>query len=425
MPRVTAVCTVAVICLIVVHTVWQMTQVASVPIPARYDYDEGVYAATADAYAHGGRLYREVFVSQPPVLILTLRGMFALLGASLAAARSTIVLSSAVWLLALLAILGARGASWGGLLAVCLLLGRAAFLIKAHTVEMEVPSEALACVAVALAAWGARRSGSLWWAAAGAAGALAIMTKLTAVTCLIPLAGATVAERKPAMAWRWGMVAAGGLVAIGALLPVIGTVGFRDQVFTFHIVLARVRSESPLAHAAFIARFLAAEWPLSVAAAVGVWRSIRSGEWLERALVVWFAADCAALIALTPLWEHHLAILFSPLALLAGTALDRLDLRTPDRSAGARPAMAIIQRRVTMARFARGAALAVGVVAYLALGASAVPRPDWSTPPWPGLGRVRSPRQISSQRCGRSEQRPWCSGEGRSASTSLGSNLLR
>ncbi len=374
MSRAVAASTAAVVCLIAAHIVWQMMQIASVPIPARYDYDEGVYAATADALARGDRLYRDVFVSQPPVLILAIREMFALLGTSLAAARSAVVLSSAVWLLALLAILGVRGSPWGGILAVCLLLGRAAFLVKAHTVEMEMPSEALACVAIALAAWGARRGGSLWWAAAGVVGALAIMTKLTAVTCLIPLAGVAVAAKRPAPVWRWGMLAAGGLVAIAALLPVIGTAGFWDQVFVFHLVLARARGESLLAHAVFVARFLAGEWPLGIAAAVGIWRSIRSGGWFERAQIAWLIADCGVLLALTPLWEHHLVILFSPLALLAGSAIGRPGLPIPERGAATRPGMPITQRLVMPVRLARDAALAAGVIAYLAVGVSMVPR---------------------------------------------------
>ena len=346
------------------HTVWQIEQVARAPIPATYDYDEGVYAATADAFARGDRLYQDVFLSQPPVLIVALRGMFHVFGATLAAARGTIVLSSTIWLLAVVTVLGARGYPGGGALAVCLLLGRSAFLVKAHTVEMELPSEALACAALALAALGTRRSGGIWWGAAGAAAVLAAMTKLTAVTGVIPLVGAMLGGRREGLARRWGGAAAGGILALGALLPIVGAAGFRDQVFGFHLVLARAVHQAALGHAISIAQFLAGEWPLSAAAGLGIWWSARSGGWLERALIVWLIADCAGLIALTPLWEHHLPILYSPLVLLAGLALDRVTDRVPALSPAVRAGAGI-------------AAIVAGSV-YLMRGLSATPQAESS-----------------------------------------------
>ncbi|HET9000529.1 MAG TPA: glycosyltransferase family 39 protein [bacterium] len=352
--------TAVVLGLIAAAAVLQVVGAARVPVPVHYDYDEGVYAATADAVGHGGRLYQDVFVSQPPVLILTIRGMFALLGTSLPVARSTVVLSSALWLIAILAMLVARGCPWGGALAVCLLIGRPVFLVMARTVEMEVPSEALACAAFALAAWGARRPGPVWWAGAGALAVLALMTKLTAATCLLPLAGAAITHG-PALGRRLALMAAGAVLATGVLLPFIATAGFLDQVFAFHVVLARAHPQSPLTHAATIARFLTSQWPVSAAGAFGLWWSIRSGTWLDRALVVWLAADCAVLIGLTPLWEHHLIILMSPLALLAGKALDRIGVW--------------IARSGEGARLATRAGLAAVIAAYLIWGVSAVPKP--------------------------------------------------
>jgi len=352
--------TAVVLCLIAAVVVWQVIGDARVPVPVHYDYDEGVYAATVDAASHGARLYQDVFLSQPPVLILMIRGMFALLGTSLAVARSAVVLSSALWLIAIFAILMARGFPWGGALAVCLVLGRPVFLVMARTVEMEVPSEALACGAIALAAWGTRRPGPAWWVGAGALAVLALMTKLTAATCLVPLAGAAITARRPELRRPWGLMAAGAVLATGALLPIIVAAGFPDQVFAFHVILARAHPQSPMTHAATIARFLAWEWPLSATATFGLWWSIRSGTWLDRAIVVWLAASCAVLIGLTPLWQHHLIILMSPLALLAGTALDRVAVWIARSGGGARLAMS--------------AGLAAVVAAYLFWGVSAVPK---------------------------------------------------
>jgi hypothetical protein len=347
------------VCLIAGHTAWQLDQVVRAPIPARYDYDEGVYAATADAAAGGDRLYRDVFLGQPPVLVVAMRGMFRLLGPSLVAARGTVVLSSAVYLLAILTLLSTRGVPGGGVLAVCLLLGRPTFLTMAHTVEMELPGEALACTAFALAVMGIRRPGWGWWAAAGGAAALAVMTKLTAVTCLIPLAGAVTLGRREGLPGRCTAMGAGFLAAVLMLIPVVAVPGFRDQVFGFHLLLARALHQTTSAHAAMIGQFLIAEWPLSGLGFLGAWWAVRDGGWLERALVVWLAADCGGLIVLTPLWDHHLPILFSPLALLAGLVLGRVAAWATAGGPAWRPA--------------RYAAVAVGGIGFLVVALAAVP----------------------------------------------------
>jgi Dolichyl-phosphate-mannose-protein mannosyltransferase len=374
------------LCLMLGVAVWLVAGDIRVPVPTRYDYDEGVYAATADAVAHGGRLYRDVFLSQPPLFVLTLRAMFGLGGASLAVARSTVVVFSTVWLIAILAILWARGSPGGGLLAVCLVLGRATFLDAARTVEMEVPSEALACAAVGLAAWGVRRPGHLWWAGAGILAALAMMTKLTAVTALIPLIGAAVSDPGPASRGRWPMLVAGSLLAFAVLLPVVGAPGFVDQVFTFHVALARRLGEPLAANAAAIGGFLVREWPLGLVALLGGYRAMASGTAFERALVGWLAVDIVMLAALTPLWAHHLILLVSPLGLLAGSVLRGQRRSDPNltRAAARRsgspgwPSAPVLGPR-RGARLVTLVILGACVLAYLGVGMSAAGRPAPST----------------------------------------------
>ncbi len=380
------------LCLVFAVAVWLVAGNVQVPVPMRYDYDEGVYVATADAVAMGRHLYRDIFLSQPPLFVLTIRAMFGLWGTSLGVARSAVVVLSVVWLLAMLAILWARGSPWGGVVALCLVLGRATFLNAARTVQMEVPAEALACAAVALAAWGLRGPGNGWWAGAGILAALAAMTKLTAVTAVIPLIGAIVSTHGPSSRWRWGMLAAGGLLAFAALLPVVGTAGFVDQVFAFHLALARKLDGSVATHLAAIGRFLAREWPLSVAALLGCWRAMASGTVFERALIAWLAADVVALAGLTPLWPHHLIILVSPMCLLAGAAWPprhrrRLDLSraaAADRQRGlpgwlSAPVLGQRHRSRLVARavvpVVAPALLAVCLMAYLGLAVSALGRP--------------------------------------------------
>ncbi len=351
----------AALCLVLGVAVWLVVGQARVPVPLDYDYDEGVYVATADAVAHGGRLYHDVFLSQPPLFVLVIRAMFGLWGTSLVAARSTVVVFSTVWLIAILAILWARGSPWGGVVAVCLVLGSATFLKAAQTVQMEVPAEALACAAVGLAVWGLHRPGAACWAVAGFLVMLAAMTKLTAVTAVIPLMGAAASEHGP-VRWRGRMLAAGAFLALASLLPVVGTGGFVDQVFGFHLALARTLDESVASHVASIGQFVAGQWPLSVAALVGGWRAVTRGGAFGRALVAWFAVDSIMLAALKPLWTHHLIILVSPMGLLAGTALQPSQERSDHQ---ARP----------VARLATLAVLAACTMIYLGVGISAVGRP--------------------------------------------------
>jgi hypothetical protein len=348
------------LCLVLAVAVWLIAGNVQVPVPVRYDYDEGVYVATADAVASGSQLYRDIFLGQPPAFVLMIRAMFGLWGTSLGVARNTVVVLSVVWLLAMLAILWARGSPWGGVVALCLVLGRATFLSAARTVEMEVPGEALACAAVALAAWGLRRPGTGWWAGAGILAALAAMTKLTAATVAIPLIGAVISADGPSSRWRWRMLAAGGLLALASLLPVVGTAGFVDQALSYHLALARTLDASAATHLVTIGRFLAEEWPLSLAALLGCWRAMAGGAAFERTLIAWLAADLVLLAALTPLWPHHLIILVSPMCLLAGVALPR-----QQRWGLSRAAVAIVIP----------ALLAVCIMIYLGLAASALSSP--------------------------------------------------
>jgi hypothetical protein len=345
-----------------------MEQAAAAPIPAQYDYDEGVYAETAAAAARGQRLYGDVFLSQPPVFILALRAVFPVAGASLVSARCTAALFSTIWPFALMAVLRNAGRPRAGAIAGVLLLGSPAFVRMSHTVEMEIPAEVLACAALALAVRAGRGRGVVWWAGSGAFAVLAAMTKLTAAACAVPIAAALAAGGTEGAGRRWLAAGAGGALAASFLLPFIGAPGFLDQVLVFHInlaSLARVAQAMALSRSATVIGFLIWQLPVIAAAMLGVGLAVARGGWLERALVAWLAADSIGLGILRPLWEHHLVVALSPLALLAGTGLERV--LAPAASKG---------------RAARwgAAAGACALAFYLVLGASTA-RPASASPP--------------------------------------------
>ncbi len=310
-------------CMIIAHAAWQVWQVVAAPMPLRYDYDEGVYAETAAAAARGQRLYKDVFLSQPPVFILALRAIFPVAGASLVSARCAAVLFSTIWPLALMALLRHAGRPRAGAIAAVLLLGTPAFVRMGHTVQLEIPGEALACTALALEVRAARGRGLLEWTAAGAVAVLAAMTKLTAATCAVPFVLAVAAGGNAGGGRRLLAAGAGGALAAAFLLPFIGAPEFREQAFAFHFALARLPEVMALDKGAVTGGFLLTQWPLAAAAAVGVVFAGARGDRLERAAVAWLGADAIAFGLLAPLWAHHLVAALSPLALLAGTGLER------------------------------------------------------------------------------------------------------
>jgi len=319
---------------------WQARQIVAAPFPARYDYDEGVYAETAAAADRGARLYADVFLSQPPALILALRAAYRVAGESLPTARAVPVLASTVWLGALFAILAAAGRPRAGVLAACAAAGSAAFATAAHTVQMEAPSEALAAVSVAFAVIASTgRAGA--WLLAGVALGLAVMTKLTALIALVPLAGIaaqpTRARIGPApRPARWQASAALALGAAGAVLPFLPAIGapqFIEDTVRYHVAAGRAAGAAPGAHLAAVSGFLAASWPVSAGAALGAWLACAASParpergssptgWRPWIALAWLAAEGTALVAVAPLWPHHLILLLTPLALLAGMGAD-------------------------------------------------------------------------------------------------------
>src|SRR5690348_5265207 len=210
--------------LVSLHVIWQAWLVAAAPYPARYDYDEGVYAETAVAAAAGARLYATVFLSQTPLLIGMLAHAFRIFGRSLVAARGVSVAFSVLWL-ASLAVIAARGgrpraAVW----TLAIAASAPAFVMASHTVQMEGPSETLAALAVAVGVTGSRRTGwgdSMRWGAAGLAVGLAAMTKFTALTSLVPLAVTIAVADRPIslnkIAGRGAALTAGALLGAAAV----------------------------------------------------------------------------------------------------------------------------------------------------------------------------------------------------------------
>ncbi|HLW46225.1 MAG TPA: glycosyltransferase family 39 protein [bacterium] len=333
--------------LVALDLAWQWWLVAAAPYPARYDYDEGVYAATAAAAADGNPLYTSAFLSQPPLLIGVLAHTFTTFGRSLASARGTVVAFSSLWLAGLAAIAVRTGGFRAAVWAVAIAASAPAFVVASHTVQMEGPAEVFAALSVALGfAAGLRTrhdAGSMraaLWASAGVAAGLAVMTKLTALTCFAPLIVVLVwrnpetpARRRTAFA---ALLAGGAALAAVAALVCTRSLSMEmwRQTVTFHTAVARLNPPDLSRTGALLAAFAAANWfsvALGLAGLASVlprWRyrdfDLRAAEpggvaaaVSRRAVAVWLAVDVAALLVWRPLWPHHFAILVTPLAVLA------------------------------------------------------------------------------------------------------------
>jgi 4-amino-4-deoxy-L-arabinose transferase-like glycosyltransferase len=389
----------AVALLVSLHVVWQAWLVASAPYPARYDYDEGVYAETAAAAAAGDRLYATVFLSQPPLLIGVLARTFGTFGRSLVSARGVLVGFSVLWLACLAAIAARGGQPRTALWAVAIAGSAPVFVTSSHTVQMEGPSEALAALAVALGlvadggpGRGRRfglRDGLLPWGATGLAAGLAVMTKFTAVTCLVPLAAAILAADRMISfrrtAARTAALAAGALLAAAATVAWTGSppAEMWRQVVAFHGAVARTIAADPRRTASLLLDFAVANWFLVALGLVGLaytagrWRGAsatsRIGAVSRGAATAWLAADVAAVFLLRPVWAHHLVVLVTPLAVLGAAAVETI-WRGMEHAgdAATRPA------RRPAPRLAAGALIVCWLAAFTGTAATAIPESSGS-----------------------------------------------
>jgi hypothetical protein len=316
---------------------------------AATDYDEGVYWQSLRALAAGHPLFREVFSSQPPLFLLGLYPFYLVLGQSLVAARLAVVLYSLAGLAAIYFAARAIAGRWAGLAACTLLAVDPLYLRVSHTLQAEAPALAFQLACVALAAEAARRPARSdrrrrWLAAAsGATLGLGIMVKLFDVVALLPallylatplyaaFAGRDGSIRRPerdALLARArlilpdvGLFLAGMLAALlVVLLPFIGSWGaLYDQVVRFHLAAASA-ADRGLDYNVGLLLHTGEVYPLLFAAVIAGVIAIRSRSWIVVPSGLWFLASLALLLRQQPLFDHHIALLMPPLALMAGAS---------------------------------------------------------------------------------------------------------
>ncbi len=311
--------------------------------------DEGVYWQSLKAMAAGQPLFSVVFSSQPPFFLAGLLPFYLLFGQTLVAARLGVAFYSLLGLAAVYYIGRATAGRWAGVLACALLAVDPLYLAESHTVQAEMPSEALALAGVALAAVAVGRTGPprRWRAAAsGVALGLGVMTKLFDLGALVPavlyLAAPLVATRASAQepsrqrdasaAWRTvapdllllalGFSAACALT-LAPFLSVRGLV--YDQVVRFHQVAEQGSAlgkhdwrDNVTLIRDTVSYYVSA--PYLLLALAGVILALWRRAWAIVPPLAWLVVSLGLLVHQQPLIWHHVVLLSPLLAILGGAA---------------------------------------------------------------------------------------------------------
>ncbi len=287
--------------------------------------DEGAYLMWAWLVHSGHPLYSDTVSVSAPLFIVALDWAFELAGVSLATGRALVLAFMGLALISL-AWAGKLLHSWlaGLLAAVILSLAPLAFLLSRMAIG-EIPSLALANLAVALALTYWRHSGKGWLALSGLALSLSLLTKAMNPLVAVPILCLIMARhwRSPR---RWSAIATAAAVwGLAGLLPVIFSMlmydpaAFYDQAIAFRFELRAAFPWNLSDNVTQLGLFLKQHWGILGLALVGVALLRYRARWETLIpLGLWLAVSVLSVLFHSPLFFHHTVILLPPLALLAG-----------------------------------------------------------------------------------------------------------
>jgi Dolichyl-phosphate-mannose-protein mannosyltransferase len=277
------------------------------------DYDEGVYWQSLRALAAGHPLFSSVYSSQPPGFLLLLTPFYDIFGHSLAAARGGVAVISLLGIAAAYSLLASAGNRAAGIAAAALLLADPLYLRQSVTLQADGPALAIALAALAAAAWKPGTGyGIVAAVLAGALLAAACLVKLLALPAAVPLL---------ILLWPSGRrivaAAVGGLIVIGlclapfaAILPLV-----LEQTIGLHLT----GGTSSLGGVGGLLTLSRWEAPLALLALLAIISTRAQGT--VRHGLAWLAAAAIGMLAIHPLWPHHLVAIAVPLALVAAPAV--------------------------------------------------------------------------------------------------------
>jgi PelA/Pel-15E family pectate lyase len=292
--------------------------------------DEGINLQKAALIANGHQLYSEIWSDQPPVLSYVLSMVHSFFPFSVAAARVTILLFSAILIVSLFRVIlrfEGRIAAWAGVLVV---VSGQTFLALSVSVLIGLPAIALTMLALDILTSGSGRSVRAHVVAGGIVFAFAVLTKLFVLLVFPAMIVATwVSANRSAEGGLKARVAlesvalfigSAVVVAVAAVLAV-GTSNV-DQLVAPHMMAQDVAG---YAKRGGVDRLLQLLNRNSTAALyfglAGAFLTLvrRSGARLIP--LAWLAFGFLVLSLHRPLWPHHPLILVIPLGWLGGVVV--------------------------------------------------------------------------------------------------------
>lgn len=292
------------------------------------NYDEQVYLSSLDALVHGQALGRDVYASQPPGFYTLLRAVSLLPGDGVTALRVPFLLIALLGLGAAYAVGHRIAGLWGGLGGAAVLAITAPYPVQAASVQADTASVVLALCAFAVLLYARRNPGVA--AAAGALAGAAVSVKLLALPIIVPFAVLLVGWRS----WRLaGAVAIGAATVWAGLL--IAYAGALPDLWQSVVTDHRLARELGPSLGDNVHRVLLhpIEWqtPAGLLVPIGLVCAVLLKRRIETlALFAWIAASAAFLVYQQPLFDHHMVLIATALAVTAGTGLGALVERTPE-----------------------------------------------------------------------------------------------
>jgi 4-amino-4-deoxy-L-arabinose transferase-like glycosyltransferase len=310
--------------------IWMRLHLLDVPFD-RDAYDEGVYWQSLRSMSTGNLLYQQIFYSQPPAFLLSIYPFYALFGQTIWSARLGIAIISLFGFLGALLLGKALAGRLGMLFALLLLIINPIYLTESQILQADGPSTALALLAVGLAyLWWERPDGLAGYCLAILTGitlALSILTKLLAITTVIPISLLVLAHLVR-MKKQAGVIpsASMNVLFFGCVAFVLTTIlllqpfshafpQFWQMVVTFHTNAKKPFLATQHWNRSAIQSILVSF--LGASALYGTLIALLRRDWRVIPLLAWLMATIYLLWQQVPLFPHHLVALTPPLIALA------------------------------------------------------------------------------------------------------------
>jgi len=287
--------------------------------------DEGVFVYTAQAVLRGHPLYSTVWFNYLPGFVRWLQGVFALVGVSLSAARLSVLLLTVGALLGLWWSSRDTLSPWGSTLMIALLVASTHVVSLSGAVMADVPSAALAAVAVAAAVSSMEGERALRrLACSGLCMALSLWFKPTTAASALALLMAALVAPDGRQRWR-RLLVLGGTLGGGLLLTLLfeDVAGLSAQFLQSWRASQGVFSLDLGENLHDLWRYWVddkySQWHVALlASAVWGWLALWRRERRQAVVVgAWLLAVLGSLILHAPLYRHHLVQLQFPCAYLA------------------------------------------------------------------------------------------------------------